>query len=73
MKMLHVLPFYDYSFSGDGFYYNLNSLDENVNRNDWDHLKKRGMHFIHMNINSLAPKLDEVHNIANITNTPIIE
>ena len=30
------------------------------------------MHFIHININSLSPKIDEVRYIANITNAPII-
>ena len=35
-------------------------------------LKKREMHFIHININSLLPKIDEVRYIANITNASII-
>ena len=30
------------------------------------------MHFIHININSLLPKIDEVRCIANITNVSII-
>ena len=30
------------------------------------------MHFIHININSLLPKIDEVHYITNITNASII-
>ena len=30
------------------------------------------MHFIHMNINSLFPKIDEVRYTANITNASII-
>ena len=30
------------------------------------------MHFIHININSLLPKIDEVRCIANITNASII-
>ena len=34
-NLLHVLPFHDCSFSGDGFYYDLNSLSENVSWNDW--------------------------------------
>ena len=32
----------------------------------------RGMHFIHININSFLPETDEVGYIANITNTSII-
>ena len=71
-NFLHELPFHDYSFSEDGFYYNVNNLSEYVNRNDWDVFKKRGMYFIHININSLLPKIDEVRYIANITNASII-
>ena len=35
-------------------------------------LQKRRMHFIHININGLLPKIDEVRYIANITNASII-
>ena len=54
------------------FYYNLNSLSENVSRNKWNVFKKRGMHFIHINTSSLLPKIDEVRYITNITNASII-
>ena len=37
-----------------------------------DVFKKRGMYFIHINIKSLLPKIDEVRYIANITNASII-
>ena len=30
------------------------------------------MHFIHININTLLPKIDEVYYIANLTNASII-
>ena len=40
--------------------------------NEWNVVKKRGMHFIHININSLLPKIDEVSYIANITSASII-
>ena len=40
--------------------------------NEWNVVKKRGMRFIHTNINSLLPKIDEVSCIANITNASII-
>ena len=33
---------------------------------------KRGMYFIHININSLLPKIDEVRYITNVTNASII-
>ena len=35
-NLLHVLPFRNCSFSGDGFYYNLNIHSKNVSRNEWD-------------------------------------
>ena len=71
-NQLHIFPFHDCSFSEDRFYYSVNSLSKNVSRNDWDVFRKRGMHFIHLNINSLLPKIDEVHYIPNITNASII-
>ena len=33
---------------------------------------KKGMHCIHINLNSVLPKIDEVRYIANITNASII-
>ena len=71
-NLLYVLPFHDCSFSGDRLCYTLNSHSENVSRNDLDVSKKRGMHFIHININSSWPKIDEVCYIANITNASIV-
>ena len=50
----------------------INSLSKNDSRNELNVFKKRGMHFIHININSLLPKIDEVRCIANITNVSII-
>ena len=35
----------------------------NLSRNDSDVFKKRGMDFIHINVNSLLPKIDEVRYI----------
>ena len=43
-----------------------------MSKGDRGVFKKRGMHFIHININSLLPKVDEVRYIANINNTSII-
>ena len=65
-NLLFVLPFHECSFCRDGFYYNLNSLCENVRRNDWDIFKKRVMHFIHRNINKFLPKIDEIDAILRI-------
>ena len=70
-NLLHALPFHDCIFSGDSFYYNLNSLSENVSINEWNVFKKRGIDFIHININSPLPKIDQVHYIPNTTNASI--
>ena len=40
--------------------------------NDWDVFKKRAIHFIHVNINTLLPKIDDLCYITNITNVSII-
>ena len=32
----------------------------------------RGLHFIHLNINSLLPKIDELRNIAKLSNAAVI-
>ena len=71
-NLLHVRPCHDCNFSGDGFYYKPNSLSENESRNEWNIFRKRGMHFIHININSLLSKIDEGRYVANIKNASII-
>ena len=34
--------------------------------------KKKRMHFFHINMNNLLPKIDEIHYIANIANASVI-
>ena len=70
-NLLHTLSFHDCNFCGNKFYYNPNSLNKNKSRNEWNVFKKRAMHFIHVNINSLLPEIDEVHYIVKITNVSI--
>ena len=43
-----------------------------VNVNIWEPLNKKGLHFLHININSLLPKIDELKCIANKTKAAII-
>ena len=38
----------------------------------WDIFKKRGLHIIHLNINSLLPKIDEIRHIAKSSNLSVI-
>ena len=35
--------------------------------------KNRGLHFIHLNINSLLPKIEELHFIAKSTNAAVVD
>ena len=40
--------------------------------NELDVFKKRGLHFIHLNINSLLPKIEKLRFIAKSTNAVVI-
>ena len=40
--------------------------------NEWNVFKSRGLHFIHLNINSLLPKIEELRIIGKSTNAAII-
>ena len=40
--------------------------------NKWNTFKSRGLHFIHFNINSLPPKIEELRIIAKSTNATIL-
>ena len=40
--------------------------------NEWSVFKNRGLHFIHLNINSLLPKIEEFCYIAKFTNAVVI-
>ena len=40
--------------------------------NKWEIFKKSGLHLIHININSLIPKIDEIRSIAKKTNAAVI-
>ena len=34
--------------------------------------KKKGLHFIHININSLLPKIDELQHLTKTTDTSVV-
>ena len=42
------------------------------NSSDWNVFKSKGLHLIHLNINSLLPKTDELRYIANARNSAVI-
>ena len=43
-----------------------------ANVNIWEPLNKKGLHFLHININSLLSKIDELKRIVNKTKAAII-
>ena len=47
-------------------------ISPTVNFNIWEPLNKKGLHFLHINISSLLPKIDELKCIASKTNAAII-
>ena len=47
----------------------MNQPSEN---NEWDVFKARRLNFIHININSLLPKIEELRRIACLSNTAVI-
>ena len=40
--------------------------------NEWNIFKAKGIHLIHLNVNSLVPKIDEIRYIAARTNAAVI-
>ena len=51
-----------------GPFHNLQPLDQN----EWNIFKHRGLHFLHLSINSLLPKIDELRHIARLTNAAVM-
>ena len=47
-------------------------MNKTSGNNDWDVFKARGLHFIHVKINSLLPKIEELHRIACLSNAAVI-
>ena len=43
-----------------------------VSNDAWNIFQKTGIHFIHLNINSLLSKIDEIRYIAEVTNATVI-
>ena len=51
-----------------GPFHNLQPLDHD----QWNIFKHRRLHFLHLSINSLLPKIDELRHIARLTNAALI-
>ena len=41
-------------------------------QSEWSLFNSSGLHFIHLYVNSLLPKIDEHRNIAKLSNAPLI-
>ena len=67
-----TFPFSKSSFSGSESRFHLGSNDENLDTEKWTNFKKKGLYFIHININSLLPKIDEIRHMTKITNAAIV-
>ena len=57
----------DISFN-PGPFRNLQPLDHGK----WNIFKHRGLHLLHLSINSLLPKIDELRHISRLTNAAVI-
>ena len=51
-----------------GPFHNLQPLDHD----EWNIFMHRGLHFLHLNINILSPKIDKLKRIARLTNAAVI-
>ena len=47
-------------------------IESQLNNEDFLPFLKRGLHFLHLNINSLLPKIDELRHIANKSKVAVI-
>ena len=51
---------------------NTGSIQSNHLKENWDIFRNRDLHFIHLNINSLLPNIDELREIVKISNPTVI-
>ena len=69
-----VLPFYGISLEAPAELSNNDSSikELNINQNIWSPFHKRGLHFLHININSILPKIEELREIAKLSKAAVI-
>ena len=70
--LLELLEFHNFSFPTESMDYQQRDSLPEVSNDAWKIFQKRGMHFIHLNVNSLLSKTDEIRYIAKLTNATII-
>ena len=51
---------------------NTDTMNMSMEDDKWLPFKKRGLHFIHLNINSLLSKIDELREIAKVSRAAVI-
>ena len=66
-----AFPFSNESFSNESQIFS-GSDDGNLNFEKWAVFKKKGLHFVHININSLLPKIDELRYLTKLSNASIV-
>ncbi len=68
------LPFHDVSFEEPINITNdpINTSELNPDKDMWSPFKKRGLHFLHININSILSKIEELRHIAKLSNASVI-
>ena len=73
---LTTLPFSNLNnleeLSGPNSDYTPNIASQLPDPNHWKAFRHKGLHFLHLNVNSLQPKIDEVKLIADRSNATII-
>ena len=65
-----LLSFQNCTFSTERMNYQPDPLSV-VSNDAWNIFRKTAMHFIHLNMNSILPKIDEIRYIAKLTNTTV--
>ena len=75
--MSDVLPFYNIPLETLDPPVDLNNDDLiinelNINQAIWSPFSKHGLHFLHININSILPKIEELRQIAKLSDASII-
>ena len=49
-----------------------NPDDENPDIEKWKKFKKKGLHFVHININNLLPKIDELRHLTKTKDVSVV-
>ena len=68
-KSLYISEINNSTFRGYKFKTRANS--KRSSKKNWKTFRCRGLHFIHLNINSLLPKIDELREIVKISNSKV--